>query len=61
MYINNQKYRIRRNQVTCIGQLEKDAIVRIVSIDGRMCEITDGYSWDYVMIKELERVELDGY
>ena len=59
--MRKETYRIRRNQVTCIGQLEKGNIVRIISIDGRMCEITDGYCFDFVMIKELERIELDGY
>ena len=55
--MNNQTYRIRRSRVTCIGNLEKGEIVRITSIQGKMCEITDGYYWDYVPIKELERVD----
>ena len=57
--MTNEKYRIKRNNVTCIGNLEGGAVVRIVSIDGetKMCEITDGYSFDLIPVKELEKEE----
>ena len=58
-YLTNEKYRVRRDNVTCIGNLEGGAIVRITSIDSdtKMCKITNGYTSDIIPIKELEKEE----
>ena len=48
------RYRIRRNGVTFVGNLEKDAVVKIIDIKDKVARIDNGYYEDMIPVKELE-------